>query len=174
MFFHNFGGMHATLEYYQLTSDKTLRNGLIKMAESIVAVGDPRALRYSGKVIGFGIQQSPDNEELRAFATNWLSSAEEGSNMLANIVSADPTHWSGTTAYLNWNIPGSLFSINSMPYLLSALGSEPELQPEASERIKQQNQQGVLRTIRPLSWQSEFDEPGFDDYLAPWQPWRSE
>src|SRR5690606_2170523 len=37
MFFHAFGGMHALIEYYQLTKDPVLADALISMADSVLA-----------------------------------------------------------------------------------------------------------------------------------------
>ena len=67
---------------------------------------------------------------------------------------------------LRGSVAGSLFTMNDIAYLLTALDSDPELTDSQWEDIKRIDEKGGrFYSVPDLSWQSEYDRPDLAEYL---------
>lgn len=172
MFFHVFGAVHALLEYYYLTGDEELRQGLVKMAEALMQrlPSRPGSANPSWKTLAFAAKHADDPELFRSFLNTWFNN--EAWLYAYKAVTASPAHWAGPTAYLPLGVPSIHFWINALPYVMSAFDSEPPLTSAQKEQLERLEQTGAAASTRGVSWQSEYDRPEFDDYLGRWRPWK--
>lgn len=179
MFFHTFGGMHALIEYYQITKDEALRGSIIKMADA--ALADPAVVErfMRGRLtsaqmfwpsIGFAAVHADNPEKYRAFIKDYVSKAAW--KLAYSTVTQNPEHWSGPTAGLETNVSGSWFWTNWAYYFLQSQPEKDLLSPAVEEGLLARERDGFKVSNVTESWQSELD--AFDDlqfYLAKDRPW---
>ena len=166
MFFLHFGAMHALLEYYELTRDPVLREGLIRYAEGgkgdLVEgndVGGPLA------AVAFAARYAGDRERYRAILRQRLTGAITRAYQQ---VPEDRACWTGRSApVIHW--PIALFWLNEVGYATSALEREVEVSAEDLATIREgARYDGPTQVpVERESWQSEFDRPEFREYLTP-------
>ncbi len=179
MFFHTFGGMHALVEYYQITRDPQLRQSMIAMADSFLKDEALKARYMEGKinssqiywpVLAFAAQHADDPQKYRDFIQTYVSNGAWG--LAYNTVTQNPEHWSGPTAGLETNVSGSLFWINWAQYLLRSVPEKDILTPVVLEAIAQREKEGFPQREIEVSWQSEMDRlSDLQYYLAKDRPW---
>lgn len=168
MFFYTFGGMHALLEYHQITGDPALKDALIKMADA--AISEEDSLRYFWPAVAFAALQADNPAPYRDFLQKFLIA--EGWQHAYQPVTQNTQHWSGPTARLHGGVPMSFFWTNWAPYVLSATSQEELWTKEMTQRFEWTEKNGNPVRKLPLSWQSEFDgHPELEDYLGYQQPW---
>lgn len=176
-FLHTFGGMHALLEYFELTRDKTLAEALIKMAEAVIArpVIENRRFGngdYSWAPVAFAALHAEDPEPFRAFLRRFVEAY--GWRTLYQPVTRNPMHWTGETGMLVYTPPISFFGQNWAGYVTKALGPDEIWSNDISAQFDGWEHTGSGRMGGEVSWQSEFDGiPELDTYLGPQQPWRN-
>ncbi|HWL54882.1 MAG TPA: hypothetical protein VNQ90_20735 [Chthoniobacteraceae bacterium] len=177
MFFQTFGGMHALLEYQQLTKDPEIAASVIAMADSVLNDPEMNAKYRQGKAstgnifwpaIAFAALHAPKPEPYRelldALVRNGYWKATYQS------VTRNPAHWSGPTAFLDRNVSGGMFWNNWAPYMVQAI-DETKLWDEAiAAAFRQYEAEGRPETPWRTSWQSQYDNhPELRVYLQ--QPW---
>ena len=171
MFFHVFGATHALLEYFYLTQDEDLRQALVKMADALMPTlpAKPTASNPSWLVVAFAARHADNPEPYRSY----LRRAFEGEawQYAVRLVANDPSHWVGPTAFIQGGVAACHFWINALPYVVSALPEDFAPTPTMLRHVEQLDARVQRRTVPALSWQSEYDDPAFDDYLGPWRPW---
>jgi hypothetical protein len=82
-------------------------------------------------------------------------------------VTANPTHWTGPTAFLQGNVSGGLFWANDALYVFGALDREPLLSEDMQEDFRKRETQPAAAGL-PIPqgrWQDEYDLPEFREYL---------
>ncbi len=177
MFFHNFGALHGVIEYYQATQDPVVREALIKSARAILAPGDSlkRGSAYLGLMAGFVANHDPNPEWLLQIIDADMSGSGTSTWATFSIVSNNPAHWTGETARLGLNVPVCWFKMVALPVVVSALPEQPSPAERVWARFKEADE--VERPEQPsdpyrvrVSWQTEYDDPIFDEYFGPWRP----
>lgn len=179
MFFHYFGGMHALIEYQQITRDAELSAALIHMADAALSTPSMQRQYKGGKdggllpAIAFAAAHAPKPAPYRKLLSDYLSAG--GWRNAYQTVTQNPTHWSGKTGHLAGGVAGSWFLNNWMPYVTQSLDApeiwSPAIQERFEEREKTDNPNPRLRP----SWQSEYDGlPALKDYLNSQQPWKNQ
>jgi hypothetical protein len=163
MFFHTFGAMHALLEYYYLTGDERVRDSIIKSAD--YAVSKRMAGSNLRMAVAFAARHAPDGERYRKALTERYGG--KGYRYAFQMVTSNPAHWTGETAFFLGNIPGGMFWINHAAYVFSALPAEPELsEAQRTEMANYEKRPFVPKPRIPReSWQTEYDVPEFRSYL---------
>ena len=161
MFFHTFGGMHALLEYYELTRDAALKDALIRMADH--AIGQPRRTYTFRKVIIFAAKYADDPAPYRKVLDDWITSS--ANYHLFNMVSDTPKHWTGETAYLRPGVSGQWFWLNDVLYLMWLLDREPEPTEKQRAAFDDMNTHGRRGAFARESWQAEYDRPDLKAFL---------
>ena len=135
MFFHTFGGMHALVEYHQLTGDPALAAALVKMAGSVVSDPAMQNAYMKGTYdhtqvfwppIAFAAIHAPDPRPYREFLFQYLLSS--GWRRMFQPVSFDPSHWTGESGFVaGWGqVPFSFFWQNWATFIAKAL-DQPEV-----------------------------------------------
>jgi hypothetical protein len=165
MFFHTFGGMHALLEYYELTGDSVVREALIATADAALRGGSRSVGGMLRKAVAFAARYAPDP------GPYGQALADAVSGPLARYafqqVTANPTHWTGPTAFLQGNVSGGLFWANDALYVFGALDREPLLSEDMQEDFRKRETQPAAAGL-PIPqgrWQDEYDLPEFREYL---------
>lgn len=175
-FLHAFGGMHALVEYHELTGDETLAAALIKMADAVVGrpIIENRRLGngdYSWAPVAFAALHAPQPEPYRAFLRRYVEAY--GWRGLYQPVTRNPAHWTGETGMMVHAPPISFFGQNWAGYLTKAIGSGEIWSADIAEQFAGWEKTGSRRPGGDVSWQSEFDGiHELDTYLGPQQPWR--
>ena len=164
MFFHNFGAMHALLEYYYLTENQVLKEGLIKMADAAIAAcaRDKKHKLSCRAAVAFAALHAPDRAPYLAALKKSMSTPT-----LFRQVPVNPAHWTGPSAYFSGNVSGGLFFLNDASYLAGALDSEPKVSmpddvPKAGQY--ESKPEPEPRGARG-SWQTEYDSTAFEKYI---------
>jgi hypothetical protein len=159
MFFWTFGAGHGLLEYYYLNGDEGLKNALIKVADYAITLRDPGNFR---KAVAFAARHANEPTPYREYLQDWAKRTES----LVQIVPHNRKFYAGPRGMLRSSVAGSLFMMNDIPYLLTALESEPKLTEKQWENIKRIDEEGgAFYVMRNLSWQSEYDRPDLTEYL---------
>ena len=74
--------------------------------------------------------------------------------------------YGGPHGMLRGSVSGSLFAMNDVPYLLSALPGDPPLSERQREELRQVDLHGVPAYQRPeLDWQSAYDRSELTEHL---------
>lgn len=159
MFFDNFGALHALLEYYELTEDPVLREGLTKYA---------REGEGPLKAAAFAVRHAADPAPYRRALADRLFTGR-GFLQTLQTVSSNPAHWTGETGFLRGGVSGGLFWINDAGYVMYCMGGEPQLSERQSADLKRAEERGLIMKPAGLlgSWQSEYDRPELQKYLTP-------
>ncbi|MGD9497493.1 MAG: LamG-like jellyroll fold domain-containing protein [Armatimonadota bacterium] len=160
MFFWVFGAGHALIDYYELTGHEGLRAALIRAADAVMARGnDPGVMR---KVVAFAALHAPDPQPYRDYLAAWAAR----DRTVVQVVAHNPEFYGASRAFLRGSVPGSLFLMNDLTYLMAALGSDPALDAGARADIARMDAEGGAPYIPPLlSWQSEYDRAELEEYL---------
>jgi hypothetical protein len=159
MFFWTFGAGHGVLEYYYLTGDEPLRRALIQVANLAMKKPDPGNFR---KAVIFAALHADDPTPYRKHLESWAA----GSPYVTQTVPHNPRFYGGPRGMLRGSVSGSLFAMNDIPYLLSALGGDPPLTGEQRPALRRVDENGGPFTAPPeLSWQSDYDRPELAEYL---------
>lgn len=177
MFFHNFGAMHAMIEYYQITLHSGLKQSLIAMADAIFKDPKERQSLEAGRTGGafatwptlaFAARHASNPEPYRELIKTHLLSG--GWRPLYQTVSANPEHWSGSTGFLRSNVPGSFFFNNWSAYLSWGVGEDEVWSKSIEDEIAAVEKNGIPTEPVPERWQGEYDEiPELRSYLSlPW------
>lgn len=178
MFFHNFGGMHALLEYDRLTADPVVREGLLKMATTIgtrqpasdrAARAMVRNVGWLAKLYAFGATHADDPEPFLERIRQWLET-EAGGFYRYQLVATNPEHWTGDTAFMTGLTPGTFFIANNLPVLISIEETEREPGQRLQSRLQQRDEKGEKNPKPRLSWQHAHDTPKLREYFGPWRP----
>jgi len=159
--------MHAMIEYHAITGDQRVRDAIVKMADHALTLA-PRsgAGGMYRKAVAFAAREAAAGAPYRAALAEVLAS--RGYRYLFQIVSGNPVHWTGDTAFINGNVPGGLFWINDIAYMLSVLAAEPVLNQAQEGDIRRLDERVVVHRVRfpRESWQSEYDNrPDLAEYL---------
>ena len=159
MFFWTFGAGHGMLEYYELTHDEALRDALIKVADVAVARGSLSLQRIA---VAFAAMYADDPEPYRQA----LRERESHSSILVQVVPHNPEFYAGPRGMLRGSVPGSLFYMNTVAYMMNGLDGDPDLTAEQWEQfLRIDRDGGPLYPPLQLSWQSEYDVPELAEYL---------
>ena len=159
MFFWVFGAGHGVLEYYYHTGHEGLRDALIKIADHAITLRDPHNFR---KAVAFAARHADDPTPYLEYLKNWA----RRSRYLVQIVPHNPDFYGGPRGMLRGSVPGSLFIMNDVYYLMTVLEGDPELGKEQREDIERIDKEGGKFYGPPeLSWQSEYDRPDLAEYL---------
>lgn len=176
MFFHGFGGMHALIEYVQLAGDaaQPLRQALIAMAAAMLR--DPTTQTCIGQgainvwstfqpVMAFAAAHADDPAPYRQALETWRERG--GWRYLYHAVLRDHRHWTGRGSPLAHAVGSLMLLMNWLPYIASVLNEPTPLPQEQRRQMATREQQGLPdQRFRP-SWQLEYDDVRFDDYLRP-------
>jgi hypothetical protein len=173
-FFYSFGGMHALIEYQQITHDPAVAAALIKVAET--ALANPEVQRgYNGgweAAIAFAAMHAPDPAPYRKLLTDYLT--RRAWQFAYQTVTQNPAHWSGETALLRNNVSISWFWNNWAAYITQSLNAPEVWSPEIEQQFQLMEKDGNKETPLRPSWQSEYDKyPELNEYLGSQQPWRN-
>jgi hypothetical protein len=163
-FFHNFGGMHALLEYFELTGDAKVKRAIIGTARR--HLDEPEHLRYPcRKAIAFAARYAGDPRPFRRALIEWATGV--GWRTACQQVTANPAHWTGPTSFLFGKHMGDKFWWADAHYVMGALDVTPPLPPELeAERLFLENRPPEPPSRAPRgSWQSEYDRPEFAEYI---------
>ncbi len=159
MFFWTFGAGHGMLEYYYLTGHEGLKDALIEVADHAITMRDPGNLR---KAVIFAARRADDPTPYLEYLKNWA----KGSSILMQVVPHNPDFYGGPGGMLRGSVPGSLFFMNDVAYLLTVLEGDPEITERRWADIKRIDNEGDrFYSPRELSWQSEYDRPELAEYL---------
>ncbi|HUS81477.1 MAG TPA: hypothetical protein VM283_09440, partial [Armatimonadota bacterium] len=159
MFFWTFGGAHGLLEYYELTHDQALKQALIKVADVAVDRGEIGLQRIAVAFAGmYADNPEPYREVLRA--------REGASGYILQIVPHNPEFYGGARGMLRGSVPGSLFYMNAVTYMMNVLDGDPQLTADQWDPYLKIDREGGAPYGPPmLSWQSECDIPQLAEYL---------
>lgn len=169
-FFHNFGAMHAILEYYYLTGDTKLKKAIIETARRNLS--KPWHERYPyHKAIAFAARHAADPKPFRACLREWATGI--GWRQAFQQVTENRAHWTGPTSFFAGDSMGEKFWYADAHYVMGALDAEPVLPPafEAERRFLEDRPTEVQPRLPRESWQSEYDRPEFAEYIRePFSP----
>lgn len=159
MFFWTFGAAHGLLEYYYLTHDPKLQQALIRAADQAIR---QRKVGYLLKAVIFAARHASD-------PTPYLQSLEDWaitSPYALQVVPHNPLFYGGPRGMLQGSVSGSLFAMNDVPYLLSAVSGDPPINDRHLRRLQQVDQHGASDYQMPaLDWQSAYDRDELREYL---------
>ena len=159
MFFWTFGAAHGLLEYYYLTGHEDLKDALIRVADHALKL---RRLGNFRKAVAFAAQHADKPQSYQEHLEEWARQE----HCFRQIVPHNPNFYAGPRGMLRSSVVGSLFIMNDVLYLMTALDVEPELTASQWESIKQIDKAGGPFYATPkLSWQSEYDRPDLAEYL---------
>lgn len=178
MFFHNFGALHGVLEYFQATGDEDLKKSLVQSARGTFKEGDPlqRGSAFLGKLAAFGALYDEERGDFfRQLIIDDFTLPGTSSRDAFRMVSANPAHWTGETAWLSRNSPLCWFYMVALPMAMAAAGEEPELFPRIWTRFhsadSEPRPEEQRLPYRPrVSWQEGYDAAELEDYFGPWRP----
>lgn len=173
-FFLTFGGMHAMLEYQQLTGDEELKAAIIRMADAMIKKpviekgllgnGD-----YSWPPVAFAALHASDPASFRDFLRRHIE--HDGWRNAYQPVTKDVSRWSGPTAFMTKSVALTFFWANWAPYVTYSLGGTEIWSPQIEAEFEKWENRSATR--RGLSWQSDYDGiPEIEAYLGPQQPWK--
>lgn len=175
MFFHDFGAMHAVLEYLYLTDDVELQSeltdALVRMARHFVEAEAP--VTQARLAIGFAAGRAQDPEVFLEHLDREILQTRLV-RQLFQAVTENPEFWSGPNAILEGSSTGSWPFMNIIPYWTSVWEARevPLIPPDGEREIMEAREtKGRPRVLPQLSWQDEFDAPEFDVYFERWRPW---
>ncbi len=165
MFFHNFGGGHALLEYYNITGDERVRNAMIATADYSLREG--RSDGPLRKMVAFAASVSANPALYRSALENWISGSV-GWRYAFQQVPYNRDHWTGETSFLVGNVPFALFWLNDVAIVMAGMESEPHPTSEQKASMLDYEKQRITRVRKPPreSWQSEYDHPDFENYIS--------
>ncbi|HWL54986.1 MAG TPA: hypothetical protein VNQ90_21260 [Chthoniobacteraceae bacterium] len=176
MFFNTFGGMHALLEYQQMTGDVEIRQALIRMADVLIRnpMGSGPTLNngdYFWPAVAFAALHAPDPGPYQDYLRRYLTDAG-GWRSAYQPVSRDP---SGPNAFMLQAVPHTFFWANWAPYVTLALGEREIWTPKmAAQFAGREKGPPAPKPSHELYWQSDYDGvPELESYLGPQQPWKS-
>jgi len=175
MFFLYFGGMHALIEYQQITQDAGLSAAIIKMADAALDNPEVRRRYQSrdggfGPAIAFAAKHASNPAPYRKLLTDFITTS--GWRNAYQTVAESPEHWSGKTAFLARGVAGSWFWTNWAAYELQSLGIPEIWTPEIAGKFQQIEDTGNPNPRLRPSWQNEYDDlPGVEAYLDSQKPW---
>lgn len=182
MFFHTFGGMHALVEYYQITKDPTLRNAVIGMADSMMKNPEIARRARAGSTsmnavfwpaVAFAALHATDPAPYREFMREFLEAG--GWRLQYQTVTENPRHWSGPSGMLRNNVSVSFFWNNWAPFIAAAMDSGEVWNRDIERGYARIEETGDGNPSPRTSWQNEFDDvPGLESYLETQQPWRTD
>jgi hypothetical protein len=159
MFFWTFGAGHGVLEYYYLTGDERVRRALVQVADQAMKKPDPGNLR---KAVIFAARHAEAPGPYRRYLEAWARS----SPYVLQVVPHHRQFYGGPCGLLCGSVSGSLFAMNDVPYLLSALDGDPQLSERQRQRLRQVDERGAPPTLPPqLDWQSAYDRSELNEYL---------
>ncbi len=177
MFFHNFGALHGVIEYCMATGDAAVIDALVKSNRAAFESGGPlqKGSTYYGLLAGFAAHHDPDPGWIKELITAEMEDPGTTSRDAFAMVSWNPRHWTGETAYLSRQSPLCWFYTVSLPVVLSAIDSEPNPPRRVWQRLAEaaeaERPERDRRPFRPrVSWQDEYDDPALEEYFAPWRP----
>ncbi len=180
MFFHTFGGMHAMVEYFQITKDPAICDAIIGMADAMMQdktiLGRARGGSFSNHsvfwpAVAFAAAHAPDPVPYQNFMRQFLEAGAWASQY--QTVTQNLEHWSGPSGYLHRNVATSFFWNNWAPFIAAAMGPREVWNKEIERSYADNEKRGTIRPSIRTSWQSEFDDvPGTEEYLETQQPWR--
>ncbi len=160
MFFWVFGAGHALVDYYALTGNESLRQGLIGAADYAMQQGPDPGMYL--KAVVFAARHADDPTPYREY----LERYSETDAMNWQVVPHNPEVYGASRGMLRGGVSGSLFGMNEQLYLMSALNGDPELSPEQWAEVARVDAEGGPPYTPPLlSWQSEYDRPELEEYL---------
>lgn len=139
-------------------------------SRAILETGELHSGNFYWQVLAFAALHAdePDRTTVREFLTRWLSGP--GARAARQIVSVNPDHWTGDTAFVHTNLPETLFWLNVLPVVSAAADVIPPPTPEAADALARIERDGRRRGTAETSWQDEYDRPEFKDYLGKWLP----
>ncbi len=159
MFFWTFGAGHGLLEYYELTHHQGIHDGLIKVADLVLG---GRKMTVQQKAMIFAARYAENPEPYR----EWLRGYAYNNTRLLQTVVHNPEFYGGTKGLLRGAVSGSLFFMNDVTYMMTALDGDPEMTDEEWELIDRVDREGGPPYGQPrLSWQSDYDTPELAEYL---------
>ncbi len=159
MFFWTFGAGHGVLEYYYLTGDDRVRQALIRVADHAIQQRKPGNFL---KAVIFAARHADDP----APYLRYLETGARSSSYALQVVPHNRLVYGGPHGMLRGSVSGSLFAMNDIPYLLSALPGDPSLSERQREELRQVDLHGVPAYQRPeLDWQSAYDRSELTEYL---------
>ncbi len=180
MFFQTFGAMNALVEYHALTSDEPLRKAIVRMANAaldtpavnrLLAENAPNSAYFFWPALSFAARYGgEESARFRDFISAWA--AGPGAVALRQIITENPKHWTGPTAFMfgGGGMSATLFRINALPALAVSLGALPEVESAHRARLQDREREGNPRPPANLSWQDEYDRPEFQSFLGRWLP----
>lgn len=164
MFFHNFGAMHALLEYYYITGDERLKKSLIAMADDALKRSEKDGFKSikNRTAVAFAARHAKDGSPYREALAKALDKRD-----LFLTVPDTKAHWTGPTAFLTGNVSYGLFWLNDAAYTAGALEGDPALAPEEEKTFRDIESRAVEPEPRAPreSWQTEYDKPEFEKYI---------
>lgn len=169
MFFACFGAMHGLLEYQQIFDDEALKRGIIRMAEAVLANRPNAHPIYTLPVIAFAARHAESPQPFRDYLLKTLGDQRHWPALYQN-VTANPAHWSGSTAFLYRNTPGVFFLANWMPYLTSLFPSDIIWNSMIAAKHAELEAQGTPPKATPLRWRQRELDPyvtSEGDYIRP-------
>lgn len=177
MFFHNFGALHGVIEYYQATGDEMISDALVKSTRATLKPGDSLQQGSASMALlaGFAAHHDPEPNWLIELITADMEEPGTGSRDAFAMVSWNPLHWTGDTAYLSRQSPLCWFYTVSLPVALSPLEAEPSPPGRVFQRLEAAAAEPRPETSRSpfwprVSWQDEYDDPALAEYFEPLRP----
>lgn len=179
MFFHNFGALNGVIEYFQATGDEVIRDALVKSARATLKPGGglQQSSTCMALLAGFAANHDSDPAWLIDLIKSDMKDAGTGSRDAFAMVSWNPLHWTGDTAYISRQSPLCWFYMVALPVTLSSLSAEPKPPQRVFDRFEEQASQ--MRPEKPqspylprVSWQEEYDDPSLSEYFEIVRPVR--
>ena len=159
MFFWTFGAAHGLLEYYYLTQHQGLKVALEKVADHAISQRDMGNFR---KAVAFSARHADNPVPYRNYLAEWARQ----NHSVAQIVPHQPDFYGGSRGMLRGSVPGALFIMNDLPYVLTALEGDPPFADHVWEDVRRIDEQGASQYGVPsVSWQAEYDRSELQDYL---------
>ncbi len=146
MFFWTFGAGHGVID-----------QALIKTADDALADG---RIGLRLKAVVFAAHHADDPEPYREALKDWVLGG--GRRSVLQVVPHNPLFYAGPRGMLRGSTAGALFTMNDLPYVLTAIDADPPVDDE-TRRIDAEG--GAYYDEPLLSWQSEYDLPEFEEYL---------
>lgn len=173
MFFHTFGGLHALVEYHQITGYAPLAEALVRMTDHFLTQPSVQEVLQGKRTtsadifwpaLAFSAKHSNQPKRYRTALRQYIQNG--ASSLLYQTVTEDSKHWTGPTAILRGNIPLALFWNNWSPYMTHSLG-EKEVWDEKTAAAHAEGEKGADRVFPRESWQDQFDhQPDLEGYFS--------
>src|SRR5262249_14448720 len=143
-----FGGMHALIDYYELTRDEALKEALLKTAD--VFCQEPLGSTQLWVVL-FAARFSEEREKyvarLREFCTG------RGFASVYDTVCANRQFWLGDHAYMQpTTLVTAFWVLNALPYLMPVLEQDPQLSEEQRRLLDQHQREGMQQVTGRGRW----------------------